>query len=412
MLQITVKYFKKINHSRYLCEKENSMEKLFNNTEVAFSLKSDSELERAYFLFKLIKSEPLVKIGTAVTKFALKSSLPVEGLIRSTVFDHFCGGVNEQDCMPIIKKMYTKKVHSVLDYSVEGKEEEAQFDSVLEKTLSIINFVDEKDAMPFAVFKPTGFGRFELYRKKSEQSELTEEETKEWARVVDRYEKVAKACYDKDECLLVDAEESWMQKAADDLLESLMEKYNKKKVIIFSTLQLYRHDRLDYLKGLHKRAKEKGFKIGMKLVRGAYMEKERERAQQKNYKDPICASKAETDKNFNDVLRYMFDNLQDMAIFCGTHNEESSYLLMDLIDHSDYDRKDSRLWFGQLYGMSDNISYNLADSGFNVAKYLPFGPVKDVMPYLIRRAEENTSVAGQTNRELDLISTERKRRKI
>lgn len=412
MLQITVKYFKKINHSRYLCEKENSMEKLFNNTEVAFSLKSDSELERAYFLFKLIKSEPLVKIGTAVTKFALKSSLPVEGLIRSTVFDHFCGGVNEQDCMPIIKKMYTKKVHSVLDYSVEGKEEEAQFDSVLEKTLSIINFVDEKDAMPFAVFKPTGFGRFELYRKMSEQSELTEEETKEWARVVDRYEKVAKACYDKDECLLVDAEESWMQKAADDLLESLMEKYNKKKVIIFSTLQLYRHDRLDYLKGLHKRAKEKGFKIGMKLVRGAYMEKERERAQQKNYKDPICASKAETDKNFNDVLRYMFDNLQDMAIFCGTHNEESSYLLMDLIDHSDYDRKDSRLWFGQLYGMSDNISYNLADSGFNVAKYLPFGPVKDVMPYLIRRAEENTSVAGQTNRELDLISTERKRRKI
>jgi len=411
-MQITVKYFKKINHSRYLCKKENSMEKLFNNTEVAFSLKSDSELERAYFLFKLIKSEPLVKIGTAVTKFALKSSLPVEGLIRSTVFDHFCGGVNENDCMPIIKKMYTKKVHSVLDYSVEGKEEEAQFDSVLEKTLSIINFVDEKDAMPFAVFKPTGFGRLDLYRKISEQTELSEDESKEWARVVDRFEKVAKACYDRDECLLIDAEESWMQKAADDLLESLMEKYNKEKVIIFSTLQLYRHDRLDYLKGLHERAKQKGYKIGMKLVRGAYMEKERERAQQKKYKDPICASKAETDKNFNDVLRYMFDNLQDMAIFCGTHNEESSYLLMDLIDHSAYDRKDNRLWFGQLYGMSDNISYNLANSGFNVAKYLPFGPVKDVMPYLIRRAEENTSVAGQTNRELDLITTEKKRRKV
>jgi proline dehydrogenase len=412
IMQITVKYFKKINHSRYLCKKENSMEKLFNNTEVAFSLKSDSELERAYFLFKLIKSEPLVKIGTAVTKFALKSSLPVEGLIRSTVFDHFCGGVNENDCMPIIKKMYTKKVHSVLDYSVEGKEEEAQFDSVLEKTLSIINFVDEKDAMPFAVFKPTGFGRLDLYRKISEQTELSEDESKEWARVVDRFEKVAKACYDRDECLLIDAEESWMQKAADDLLESLMEKYNKEKVIIFSTLQLYRHDRLDYLKGLHERAKQKGYKIGMKLVRGAYMEKERERAQQKKYKDPICASKAETDKNFNDVLRYMFDNLQDMAIFCGTHNEESSYLLMDLIDHSAYDRKDNRLWFGQLYGMSDNISYNLANSGFNVAKYLPFGPVKDVMPYLIRRAEENTSVAGQTNRELDLITTEKKRRKV
>ena len=412
MMQITVKYLKKINDSRYLCEKENSMKILFNNTEVAFSLKSDSELERAYFLFKLIKSEPLVRIGTAVTKFALKSSLPVEGLIRSTVFDHFCGGVSEKDCMPIIEKMYSKKVHSVLDYSVEGKEEESQFDSVLEKTLSLINFLNEKDEMPFAVFKPSGFGRFELYRKLTEGEQVTEDEKKEWARVVDRFEKVAKACYDKDECLLVDAEESWMQKAADELMESLMEKYNKEKVIIFSTLQLYRNDRLEYLKGLHRRAKEKGFKIGMKLVRGAYMEKERERAQQKNYTDPICATKAATDENFNEVLRYMFEHLEDMAIFCGTHNEDSSYLMMEMIEKSKYEKTDNRLWFGQLYGMSDNISYNLADQGFNVAKYLPFGPVKDVMPYLIRRAEENTSVAGQTNRELDLISIEKKRRKV
>ena len=411
-MQITVKYLKKINRSRYLCKKENGMKKLFNNTEVAFSLKSDSELERAYFLFKLIKSEPLVKIGTAVTKFALKSSLPVEGLIRSTVFDHFCGGVNENDCMPIIEKMYDKKVHSVLDYSVEGKVEEAQFVRVLEKTLSLINFVNKKEAMPFAVFKPSGFGRFELYRKLTEKVELSAEEKVEWARVVDRFEKVAKACYDKDECLLVDAEESWMQDAADDLMESLMEKYNKEKVIVFSTLQLYRHDRLDYLKGLHKRAQEKGFKIGMKLVRGAYMEKERERAQLKKYQDPICATKTETDQNFNEVLRYMFDHLEDMAIFCGTHNEESSCLFMEMIENSKFKKTDNRLWFGQLYGMSDNISYNLADQGFNVAKYLPFGPVKDVMPYLIRRAEENTSVAGQTNRELDLISIEKKRRKV
>jgi proline dehydrogenase len=295
---------------------------------------------------------------------------------------------------------------------VEGKEEEAQFDNVLEKTLSLINFVDKKEAMPFAVFKPTGFGRFALYQKLTEGEPLNEQEKKEWERVVDRYEKVAKACYDKDECLLVDAEESWMQRAADDLMESLMEKYNKEKVIIFSTLQLYRHDRLDYLKGLHQRAKQKGFKIGMKLVRGAYMEKERERAQLKNYEDPICANKAETDKNFNDVLKYMFENLSDMAIFCGTHNEESSYLLMDLIENSKYEKTDRRLWFGQLYGMSDNISFNLAEQGFNVAKYLPFGPVKDVMPYLIRRAEENTSVAGQTNRELDLITAEKRRRKL
>jgi proline dehydrogenase len=388
------------------------MDHLFNNTEVAFGLKSDSELERAYFLFRLIKSEPLVKIGTAVTKFALKSSLPVEGLIRASVFDHFCGGVSEKDCLPIIDKMFSKSVYSVLDYSVEGKEEEMQFDSVLERSLALIQFAKEKEALPFAVFKPTGFGRLKIYQKVSEKAVLNEDEKIEWQRVLDRYDRVAKACFEQDVSLLVDAEESWMQDAADDILESLMEQYNKEKVIIFSTLQLYRHDRMDYLKKLHQRSREKGFKIGMKLVRGAYMEKERERAQIKKYLDPICSTKALTDDNFNAVLDYMFENLEDMAIFCGTHNEESSYLLMDKINKSDYSKSDPRLWFGQLYGMSDHISFNLAAQGFNVAKYLPFGPVKDVMPYLIRRAEENTSVAGQTNRELDLISREKKRRKV
>lgn len=388
------------------------MEKLFDNTEVAFALKSDSELERAYFLFRLIKSEPLVKIGSAVTKFALKSALPVEGLIRSTVFDHFCGGVNESDCMPLIDRMHEKHVHSVLDYSVEGKEEEEQFEIALKKTLTIIEFVEEKDAIPFAVFKPTGFGRFELYRKISEGEALSQTEEAEWDRVVQRYEKVAKACYDNDIALLVDAEETWMQKAADDLVEELMEKYNKKKAVVFGTLQLYRHDRFAYLKELHERARDRGYKIGMKLVRGAYMEKERERAAEKGYPSPICKDKVRTDENFNEVMRYMFDHLEDMSIFCGTHNEESSYLLMDLIAESGISREDERIWFGQLFGMSDNISFNLAHEGYNVAKYLPFGPVKDVMPYLIRRAEENTSVAGQTNRELDLIIKEKKRRKI
>jgi len=388
------------------------MNKLFNNTEVAFALKSDSQLERAYFLFRMIKSEPLVKIGTAVTKFALKTALPVEGLIRSTVFDHFCGGVTEEDCMPNIDKMYSKNVHSVLDYSVEGKEEDAQFDHVMKKTLKIINFVNQKNAIPFAVFKPTGFGRLGLYQKISEKKVLTPSEKKEWDRVVARYEAVAKASYDNGIPLLVDAEESWMQTAADDLVEQMMEKYNKEKIIVFGTLQLYRHDRLDYLKGLHERALKKGYKIGMKLVRGAYMEKERERAEALNYKDPICKNKAATDANYNTVMKYMFANLEDMAIFNGTHNEESSYIFMDLINKSKYLKTDPRLWFGQLYGMSDHISYNLANEGFNVTKYLPFGPVKDVMPYLIRRAEENTSVAGQTNRELELISAEKKRRKL
>lgn len=388
------------------------MNNLFNNTETAFALKSDSQLERAYFLFRLIKSEPLVKIGTAVTKFALKSSLPVEGLIRSTVFDHFCGGVTEEDCIPNIDKMYSKNVHAVLDYSVEGKEEEAQFDHVMNRTLKIIKFVSEKDAMPFAVFKPSGLGRFALYQKITENKKLTADEINEWNRVKERYYAIAQASFENDIPLLIDAEESWMQKAADDLVEELMEKYNQDKVIVFGTLQLYRKDRFTYLKELQKRAKIKGYKIGMKLVRGAYLEKERERAAELNYTDPICKDKATTDNNYNTVMKYMFSNLKEMAIFNGTHNEESSYLFMDLIKNSDYLKTDSRLWFGQLYGMSDNISYNLAKESYNVAKYLPFGPVKDVMPYLIRRAEENTSVAGQTNRELELISKEKKRRKI
>ncbi|MGB5382500.1 MAG: proline dehydrogenase family protein [Lutimonas sp.] len=385
---------------------------IFDNTETAFAIKSDSDLEKAYFLFKMIKSEPLVRIGSAVTKFALKSNLPVEGLIRSTVFDHFCGGVSEEDCMPIIDRMYTKNVHSVLDYSVEGKEVENQFDFAMEKILGILKFVKEKDAIPFAVFKPTGFGRFKIYQKITEKRSLTEEEKLEWERVRQRYEKVSKLAFDYDVPLLIDAEESWMQDAVDDLTEELMMKYNKEKAIVFSTLQLYRWDRMDYLKGLNERATKHNFKIGMKLVRGAYMEKERERAEEKGYTNPICKDKAATDKNFDDVLKYMFENIDKMAIFCGTHNEESSYLFMEMINKSGLEKNDQRLWFGQLYGMSDHISYNLAQEGYNVAKYLPFGPVKDVMPYLIRRAEENTSVSGQTSRELDLISREKKRRKL
>ncbi len=389
------------------------MNKLFNNTETAFALKSDSELEKAYFLFRMIKSENMVKIGSAMTKFALKSHLPVEGLIRSTVFDHFCGGISEDDCVPTIDKIYTKKVYSILDYSAEGKEAEEQFDKARDITVDIIkSYAKDKEAIPFAVFKPTGFGRIGLYQKVTEKQDLIDEEKVEWQNVIKRYDAVAKASFENNVPLLIDAEETWMQDAADDLIESMMEKYNKEKVIVFGTLQLYRWDRFDYLKGLHKRAKEKGFKIGMKLVRGAYMEKERERAEEKGYVDPICKDKAATDENYNIVMRYMFDNLQDMSIFNGTHNEDSSYLLMDWIIEAGLNKNDSRLWFGQLYGMSDNISYNLAKAGYNAAKYLPFGPVKDVMPYLIRRAEENTSVAGQTTRELNLISTEKKRRKL
>ena len=388
------------------------MDKIFNNTEVAFSLKSDTELDRAYFLFKMIASEPLVRIGTAVTNFALKAHLPVDGLIRATVFDHFCGGVNELDCLSVVDKLFTKGVSSVLDYSVEGKEEEAQFDAALEMTLKTIEFAREREAIPFAVFKPTGLGRLDLYTKVGEKQPLSSEEQVEWNKVVERFELVGKTAHDKDVALLIDAEESWMQDAADDLVEEMMRKYNKEKVIVFSTLQMYRWDRLDYLKALHEKAKTEGFYIGMKLVRGAYMEKEHERAKEKGYPTPICASKQATDDNYDAAVDYMMKHIDKMAIFAGTHNEESSYKLMEMLKANNIHISDPRIWFGQLYGMSDNISYNLAAHGYNVAKYLPFGPVRDVMPYLIRRAEENTSVAGQTSRELNLLKTERERRKL
>jgi proline dehydrogenase len=388
------------------------MDQIFENTAKAFALKTDAELERAYFLFKLIANQPLVRIGTAVTNFAIKSHLPVEGLIRATVFDHFCGGVSERDCMPVVEKMWEKGVSSVLDYSVEGQDEEDPLDHALEMTLKMLDFVKEREAMPFAVFKPTGYGRLLLYEKIGAGGTLTTSEKAEWERVRNRFEKTCKKAHDLGVALLIDAEESWMQDAADDLVEEMMMKYNKEEAIIFNTLQLYRWDRMEYLKKLQGKAVSKGFKIGLKVVRGAYMEKENERAEEMGYTTPICGSKKETDINFNEVTTYILDHLDTMSLFVGTHNEESSYLIMRLMKERGISHNDPRIWFGQLFGMSDHISFNMADASYNVAKYVPFGPVRDVMPYLIRRAEENTSVAGQTNRELELIKKERKRRKI
>jgi len=389
-----------------------AIDKIFDNTEIAFQLKSDSELERAYFLFKMISHQPLVRIGTAATNFALKANLPVEGLIRSTVFDHFCGGVSETDCLPVVENMYAKGVSSVLDFSIEGKEDEKEFDTAMQKTCELIEFAYGQESMPIAVFKPTGFGRIHLYEKKGRGETFTEAEEEEWNRVVVRFDTVCKLGKEKDIEILIDAEESWMQNATDDLVESMMQLYNTDVPIVYNTLQLYRWDRLDYLKKIHERAKQKGFMLGFKIVRGAYMEKERDRAEAKGYPSPICENKAATDANFNATLSYILGHLDDISLFIGTHNEESSYLAMELMEEMKVAKNDNRVWFGQLYGMSEHISFNLANHGYNVAKYVPFGPVKDVMPYLIRRAEENTSVAGQTNRELNLLKQEKKRRKV
>jgi len=385
---------------------------IFENTEVAFKLKSDSQLERAYFLFKMIANEPLVKIGTVVTKFALKAHLPVEGLIRSTVFDHFCGGINENDCMPVVESLSKLGVKSVLDYSVEGKEGEEQFNSTLNKVIELTAFSKIKNSMPFSVFKPSGLGRFELFQKVTENIELSNQEVIEWSQVKKRFDVASNSASQANIKLLIDAEESWMQRAADELCTDLMAKYNQKKVVVFNTLQCYRWDRLDYLKEEHKKALANGYKLGYKIVRGAYLEKENERAEAMGYKTPICETKEATDTCFNEVLNYILNNLSEIELFIGTHNEKSTSLAIRQMKEKKIAKNDSRVWFGQLYGMSDHITFNLAKLGYGVAKYIPFGPVKDVMPYLIRRAEENTSVAGQTSRELSLIKKEKQRRKL
>lgn len=383
---------------------------LFDNTETAFSLKTDSELERAYFLFKMISMEPLVRIGTAATKFALNLSLPVEGLIRSTVFDHFCGGVSEKDCLTVVDNLFGLGVYSVLDYSVEGKDEDEQFDFTMNKVIELTHFAEKNEAMPFSVFKPTGMGRFKIWQKVTEKLPLSLSEENEWQLIMARFECMSKAAHDSNVSLLIDAEESWMQGAADDLCQQMMEKYNTNKPVVFSTLQCYRWDRLEFLKEQHKLAKLKGYKLGFKIVRGAYLEKENDRAIEFGYKSPVCVSKIDTDMNFDDIMRYILENLDDISLFVGTHNEDSTYLGMELLEEKGITKNDSRVWFGQLYGMSDHITYNLAQEGYNVTKYIPFGPVKNVMPYLIRRAEENTSVAGQTSRELTLLKKEKQRR--
>ena len=325
-------------------------------------------------------------------------------------YKHNLSWLLEEDCIPNIEKMHSNGVYSVLDYSVEGKETEEQFDIVKAKTLKNIEFAKKKDAIPFVVFKPTGVGRFSLYQKITEKKPLSNEEKSEWDAVMNRYYEICDKAIKFDVPILIDAEESWMQDAADVLVEGLMEKYNLDKAIVFNTLQMYRHDRMEYLKSLHQKALKGNYHIGLKIVRGAYMEKERERARENKYISPICKDKNATDDNFNAAIKFMMEH-DKMALFAGTHNEESSYLLLGLAKKYNINSADQRLWFGQLYGMSDHISFNLAKEGFNTAKYVPFGPVRDVMPYLIRRAEENTSVAGQTNRELNLIKEERVRRK-
>ena len=387
------------------------MNNIFSNTKEAFSLKSNFELNRAYFLFKIIGNQSVVKLMTSLTNFSLKFNLPVTPIIKATVFDHFCGGVTQEDCISVIEKLYKKNVCSVLDFSTEGFINEIEFDNCLNKKLSIIDFIKNKNEVPFAVFKPTCLGSTDLFIKMSSGLALIDSENDSWSRVVDRFEKVCEKAFSENVKILIDAEEVDVQKAIDDLAIVMMRKFNKSNPIVFNTVQLYRKDRLKYMRELLKNNKNKDIQFGLKLVRGAYMEKERKIAMNKGIESPICDSKTETDNNFNRGVDFVFDNLNRISFVCASHNEDSILKVMDIMKKRKIKHNDQRVWFGQLFGMSDNISFNLGQKKYNTFKILPFGSVKNLMPYLIRRAQENTSVQGQTGRELQLILNEKKRRK-
>ena len=386
------------------------MNNLFSDTKEAFSLKSNFELNRAFFLFKIIGNTTFVKLSTVLTNFALKFHLPVTPIIKATVFDHFCGGVSEEDCVPVINKMFDKNVHSVLDFSTEGFDSEKEFDDCLRKKISIIEFAKNKKEIPFAVFKPTCLGSTDLFKKVSKFENLNDSENDSWNRVIQRFDQVCSKAFKENIKILIDAEEVEVQNAIDDLAIKMMRKYNLKTAIVYNTVQLYRKDRLTYLNEMISNQLNDGVIFGLKLVRGAYMEKERNLAVSMNIESPICDTKNETDKNFNSGLDFVFNNFERISFVCASHNEDSILKVMSMMESKNLKSNDSSIWFGQLYGMSDNISFNLASKNFNTFKILPFGSVRNLMPYLIRRAEENTSVQGQTGRELQLILKERKRR--
>lgn len=386
---------------------------IFNDTQVAFADKTDAQLKKAYWMFKMIESPNLTRIGTSILNFTVHNNFPfVTNIVKNTLFEQFCGGETREESIGVVKKLFKRGVGSIFDYSIEGKVDEETFDTVCNEIKDIVKFSVGNPAIPFIVFKPTAFGRIDIYELVGKKAQLTPEQQAEWDRVVRRFDEVCKLCYENDKKVMVDAEETWMQDAADWLCEDMMEKYNREKPIVWNTIQMYRTHRLEYMNAHLQRAKEKGYYIGYKIVRGAYMEKERERAQVMGYPDPIQPNKEATDRNYNSGIDFVMDNLDRVSAFFGTHNEYSSELIMNKLKAQGAPHDTPHVYFGQLYGMSDNISFYLAKEGYNVAKYLPYGPVKDVVPYLTRRAQENTSVAGQTGRELALIQKELQRRKL
>ena len=401
----------------------------FDHTEYAFAYKSDKELQQAHLMFSLMGSPLVIKLGSNLTPWAIKWKLPfVKTIIRNTIFNQFVGGESLQETIPVVKKLENYKVNVILDYGVEGGEGEISFDHSTEEFIRVIDFASQQKNIPYISIKITGISRFGLLEKingmmlnadavppterlNQALAKLNDQEKTEWEKVKNRLTKICKTAHQQKVSVLIDAEESWIQEPVDALATLMMMEYNKNENIVYNTIQLYRHDRLVFLKESSDFAKLHHFILGAKLVRGAYMEKERARAAMNGYVSPIQTSKENSDKDYNEAIAFCIDHIDTIATIIASHNEYSNLLASKLISEKGITSQHPHIHFSQLYGMSDNITFNLAKCGFSVSKYLPFGPIKDVIPYLMRRAQENSSVSGQTGRELGLIKKELFRRK-
>ena len=384
----------------------------FDNTQKAYQLKTDRDLQKAYYLFLLFSNEKLVSIGSFVTRLILKMKLPVSYIFKITFFSQFCAGLNKKESLKAVDSLKSYKILSYLHYAVEAVKTEKGMEISKNNTLETLSFSKENKALPFSVFKATSLGPINLFEKKSAGISFTDSERNEWERIQLRIDACCNAAKQIGVKMLIDAEESWIQPAIDEIAESLMEKYNKKTPVIYTTLQMYRKDRMIYMKNLYNKATKRGFKVGIKLVRGAYIEKENLKAYKLGKPSPICESKELTDQNFNNGIDYMLSKLNIGSLFMGSHNEQSILRVTEWMSQNKISKNHPHIWFSQLYGMADHISFNLASSGYQVVKYVPYGPVNEVIPYLVRRAEENTSITGQTPRELSLIKKELKRRRV
>jgi proline dehydrogenase len=383
----------------------------FEDTSISFQHKSDGELFLSYLIFWLTKSPFLVKFLSQAAKFSLSIGLPVKPIIKATVFKQFCGGENREEYSKVITKLGKAGVGTILDYSVEGSEDESGFENTKNELINIIEEAKSNENIPCTCMKITGISSFELLEKITSKNVLSEDEEQEWRKIKNRLEEICEASNAAGKPIYIDAEESWIQGAIDSLSEEMMSKYNKNRAIVFTTIQMFRWDRVDYLKQLIEQARSGSYKIGVKIVRGAYLEKERERARNLGYPSPITPTKSATDEEYNKALKLSFDNIDVVEICLGTHNEYSCKLLAHYMAEKKLPNNHPHIYFSQLCGMSDNISFNLANAGYNVSKYLPYGPVESTLPYLARRAEENTAIAGQMSKELEIIVKERKRRK-